>query len=213
MVTPAANSAPPFSAAGVPSSGPSVEYSTEVPWRDNGYSDSPVQAYANGPSEDPDRLDLRTRVDSRPNLANPLGWWRRKSADQDKRESVVSRNAIGWEKTPSRTNERAPDPRWTPVPESRPTQQMNPNTYTFERPFDATMERSFNGVHFSMADHRRTYDIYGMTPVSHARNTYRIEPGPTDRDITDMPTDSMYSEQRAAVYDVPVSAVERSWRI
>lgn len=214
-MTPAVVSdAPPYSAAGGPGMSDNHSYDTSVPWSDNGYVDSPVNAYATPPTEDPDRLDNRKRVDSRPNLADVFGWWRKKDADTAKRESVTSTTSIGWtERKGGSGRAVAPRPLGKDTGEPRPTMALGPNTYAFSRPFDATMERHFNGVHFSMADHRRTFEIYGMAPVSHARNTYRIEPGPTDRDITDMPQDASYTPQYAVTPDLPISSIERSWRL
>lgn len=192
---------------------PDHSYTTANPWRGDGYSDSPIQAYASPPSTDPDRLDNRTRVDSRASAADPRGWWRRKTADIAKRESVTNKNAVGWnERKGGSGKSHAPRPLGKDTGEPRPTTGMGPNTYFFSRPFDATMERRFTGDHFSMADHRRTFEIYGMAPAVRARNTYRIEPGPTDRDITDMPTDANFTPQYAVVQDVPMGAIERSWR-
>lgn len=188
------------------------DFSTDVPWSDNGYSDSPIQSYASGPTADPDRLDNRTRVDSRANLRDILGWWKKNNADRTKREAVTSTDADGWTIRKGGSG-RGAAPRPGNPGESRPTQQMGPSSYSFSRPFDATMERRFTGDHFSMADHRRTYEIFGMAPVSHARNTYRIEPGPTDRDITDKPADTSFVPQYAQTNDLPVASVERGWRI
>lgn len=211
--TPVAGNAPaPFSATGVPSTTVNPEYDNSVPWTDNGYSDSPVGAYAGVVTADPDRLDNRTRVDSRPNLRDVFGWWRNKDANTAVRESVTSTKSIGWTERKGGSG-RAAAPRPANPGESRPTQQMGPNTYYFERPFDARMERHFTGDHFSMADHRRTFDIYGMAAPVRARNTYRIEPGPTDRDITDKPADTNYVPQYSVVPDMSIGTVERSWRI
>lgn len=217
MTSPAADpTASPYSAAGGAGSAADHNYSKSVPWSDNGYSDSPIQAYADKPSTDADRLNLRTRVDSRANPANVEGWYNRNHADIARRESVTKEVSTGWaERKGGSGRAAAPRPLGKDTGEPRPTTAMGPNTYYFERPFDAGMARHFTGDHFSMADHRRTYEIYGMEPVAKVgRNTYRIEPGPTDLDITDMPTSTNYVPQYAqAPADVPVSAIERSWRL
>lgn len=215
MTTPVADpNAPPYAAGGTGvGMSPNHSYDTSTPWSGDGFSDSPVQAYASPPSVDPDRLETRTRVDSRPNLRDVFAWWRRKDADTAKRESVTRENAVGWTERTQHPRSVADRPRPSDTGNPRPTGEMGPNTYFFERPFDATMERRFNGVHFSMADHRRTFEIYGMQPFSRARNTYRIEPGPTDKDITDMPTDQSFTPQYALSREVPYSTIERGWRI
>lgn len=214
MTSPVADtSAPPYSAAGGAGMSRDHSYSVANPWNGDGYSDSPIQAYASPPSVDPDRLDNRTRVDSRANLRDVFGWWRRKDADTAKRESVTSEVSTGWAERVNAPNAVVDRPKPSDTGNPRPTSSQGPNTYFFERPFDATMERQFNGAHFSMADHKRTFEIYGMAAPVRARNTYRIEPGPTDRDITDMPSDDNYVPQYAVTNDVPVSGIERSWRL
>lgn len=75
------------------------------------------------------------------------------------------------------------------------TAGMSPNTYTFWRgmghggPQDTPNE--LNGIHFSMADHRREYPVLGMQPQKKpgagTRNTYRLEPAPWDSNIVDVP--------------------------
>ena len=211
MTAPAAPS--PYTAGATPGTSPDHSYSTANPWSGDGYSDSPIGAYAPPPSVDPDRLELRTRVDSRANLRDVFGWWKRKNADVNQRESVTEQNAVGWTERKSAPRGVADRPKPSATGEPRSTLSMSPGNYQFERPFDARIARTFDGQHFSMADHRRTYDIYGMAAPSRPRNTYRIEPGPTDRDITDMPTDANYSPQYAQAPDVPISAIERSWRL
>lgn len=135
---------------------------------------------------DPQRTEEMPRTDRRANLRNPLAWWRKLDADTAARESVVQQQSIGFTELKGGSGHgRAPDPRWTPPPESRPTQQMSPHTYLFQRPFDQTIARRLSGQHVSMAVNRRNYDILTMTPVTNRRNTYRVEPSPWDTDIVD----------------------------
>jgi len=91
----------------------------------------------------------------------------------------------------------ADNPRRDPVPLTRPTGLASPSMYRFYRPFDQLNRpyddvvvgtaRDLNGQHFSMADHRRTYDILGMAPQKTPRNTYRLEPTPWDDHMVDTP--------------------------
>lgn len=101
---------------------------------------------------------------------------------------------------------RAPDPRWIPVPTVRPTTEASPRSYDFTRPFMRPPVRN-TGVHFSMADHRRNYDILGMSPVPSHRNTFRIEPTPWDADQYDVPPDvkPLTVPGRIQSVDVPLS--------
>jgi hypothetical protein len=101
----------------------------------------------------------------------------------------------------------------TPAAELRPTTRMSPHSYVFTRPFDQHAERQFNGFHFSMADHRRDFDITGYAPVRTARNTYRIEPTPHDVDIVDVPPD-IESAPAARVVQIEIpQALDRSHRL
>ena len=106
--------------------------------------------------------------------------------DDARRHSVEAQDANGFAEV--RTNElrRAPDPRWNPPQPSRVTAFRHPRTYAFWRPFQRPPARN-NGLHFSMADHRRTYDVLGMEPVPQRRNTFRVDPSPWDAEIYDVP--------------------------
>lgn len=159
----------------------------------------------------------------------PEQWYGRRDADKAERSRV--------ETVEGRWNELkglAPgDQRWAPNPrlnypaEPRTTQQMSPGTYSFTRPFDQLNKqygddivgsaRHFNGLHFSMADHKRNYDITqnaGGAPVRTARNTYRIEPTPWDTDVVDMPaTPAQSAAPEARIQSVDVQAGSRSMRL
>jgi len=154
------------------------------------------------------RLMTIPRRDYRPDpVRPPEEFWGRNNADVDKRESVVKTTATGWT-TPAGV--RAGDQRWAPNPrlnypeEPRPTNRLGPNTWTQTRPFDRAPKR-LNGMHFSMADHRRKYDILGMRPAVSRRNTYRMEPAPWDVDIVDMPPSDGQNIQSSIQrsYDIP----------
>lgn len=64
---------------------------------------------------------------------------------------------------------------------SRPTASRGQNTYLFMRPWERPES---TGEHFSMADHRRKYEIYGMAPRGDVGvNTYRLDPKPWDQNL------------------------------
>jgi hypothetical protein len=64
---------------------------------------------------------------------------------------------------------------------SRPSAAMGQNTYLFMRPWERPES---TGEHFSMADHRRKYEIYGMAPRGGIGvNTYRLDPKPWDQNL------------------------------
>lgn len=175
------------------------------------------------------RLGDIPRFDDYPDPAKaPEVWYEKKDSDKKHRHNVETQNGIGW----SELKGVAPgDRRWAENPrlnvpaEPRVTQQLSPGTYSFTRPFDqfnrtydggppSGSARTFNGLHFSMADHRRTYEAVGTMPVKTGRNTYRIEPTPWDTDVTDMPASASYNAAPAArIQSVDVPAGSRSWRL
>jgi hypothetical protein len=163
------------------------------------------------------RLGTIPRHDFRPDpLRAPQEWYGKLDADDAKRHSVEDQDADGWTEIKGLNPgdlRWAPNPRLKPPPEPRPTTSMSPSTYSFTRPFDQHSARTFNGQHFSMADHRRNYDILGMAPVRSTRNTYRIEPVPWDVDVVDMPpvTDPTPVEARIRSVEVPFNT--RSYRL
>lgn len=141
------------------------------------------------------RLQTIPRRDYRPDpVRPPEEFWNRMDADEEQRESVTDTTSVGWTigKGVTPDDRRwAPNPRSTPPAEPRLTQQLGQNTWSFTRPFDVGYERRFNGMHFSMADHRRQYDILTMKPAYSRRNTYRMEPGPWDIDVVDLPQETV----------------------
>lgn len=157
---------------------------------------------------------------------DPVEFYRPLDADDARRHSVEYQDADGWEETkdypgfPSASagaNRFARNPREIPPPEPRPTSRMAPRTYLFTRPFMTGLpkegDRSLNGIHFSMADHRRTYDVLGMAPVRSWRNTYRLDPSPWDQGIVDMPPANATPDLREAPLTVDVDYQSRSWRL
>jgi hypothetical protein len=162
------------------------------------------------------RMQTTPLRDYRPNpVRPPEEFWGRNDADKAQRESVVHTNAVGWT-TPSGV---APgDTRWAPNPrlnvpaEPRLTSRLGPNTWDQTRPFNRPPER-FNGMHFSMADHRRKYEILGMRPAISRRNTYRIEPAPWDIDVVDMPPENSQYTVDAITRSVEIPSAGRSMRL
>lgn len=139
-----------------------------------------------------------------------------RDASDKARHSVEYQDADGWEEKKGR-KAVGRNPRETPPPETRLTEKLAPRSYTFLRPFDQHSKgngaRRLNGNHFSMADHRRNYEILGMQPVRSHRNTYRIEPGPWDANIVDMPPIEVPVEAAIQAVEMPDSTNNRSWRL
>jgi hypothetical protein len=139
-------------------------------------------------------------------------------AEEAQRHSAETQNATGWPEQKARYK-IGPDPRWNPPAETRVTERMSPNNYSFVRPFDQGTKgngaRQFNGMHFSMADHRRDFPILGMQPWSSPRNTYRVDPAPWDADMYDVPpadTIGVPYQGRVQAVEVPDSG-NRSYRL
>ncbi len=191
--------------------------------RRHGYTLSPTGAWSPSLRLSPEGLPDATRVgtfpvrDMRPVPNRPsVERWNRMDAETAQRHSVETQDADGWvEQKGSRRF--ADHPESIRPPEPRPTQQMSPSRYSFVRPFMHTLpkhgNRYFNGLHFSMADHRRTYDILGMAPPRAARTTYRLDPKPWDTNVVDMPPDTDYvPDATITSREVPLTT-NRSWRL
>lgn len=169
--------------------------------------------------EYPSAQRLRTipRIDFVPDpVRPPEEWYGRRDADDKQRHSVEDIDANGWTELKGvlPTDKRwADNPRRTPPPENRPTQSLSPRTYSFTRPWDRFSARYLNGNHFSMADHRRDYEIGGMGPVVSRRNTYRMEPVPWDLDVIDLPPINGDPRPEARARSVEIPEPSRSWRL
>lgn len=211
------------------SGAPSFRYDDrpEYPFPANGgYTDSPVGAWSpgnlhTGAESIPDAHRMRTMplYDYRPPAdAPPENWWNSRvgpgQEGLERARRVETVDGDGWRvfRGDMFRKRAAPDIRRTPPPESRPTSDMAPVTYSYTRPFDQTPARRLNGLHFSMADHRRTYEVYGMAPINSRRNTYRADPQPWDTGIVDYAPDYGPPSARIQSVEVPDSA-GRSWRL
>lgn len=207
------------------SSAPSFRFDTQPEYvTDDGFMDNPAGEWAptlrGGAEGIPDAHRQRTMplYQYRPPAdAPPEDWWNRPGGpefeQQARHTAAETVDGDGWRVfRGDMTRKRAvPDVRRTPPPESRKTSDMAPVTYSFTRPFDQHAERQFNGQHFSMADHRRTYDIYGMAPVRERRNTYRADPVPWDTDIVDQAPTYTPAQSRLTQAELPPGG--RSWRL
>lgn len=167
------------------------------------------------PTGTPDAARLRHQplFETRPGEGEPVAWYKRLTRDLFARHSVEYQDADGHEVAPKERPVMAERPKPSDAGETRPTMRMNPHTYVFTRPFGQDMKRTFSGVHFSMADHRRDYPVLGMQPAQKTRrNTFRIEPEPWDTDLVDMPVPVDSSPDTVvSVVNVPYSS--RSWRL
>lgn len=209
------------------SSAPDYFYSPRAPWPggDDGNMDHPGGEWAPELRGGAEGLPDAHRTQSMPlyeygpaGNQPPAQFWQGPNGptwESRQREIAVETvDGDGWRMARTALyalNKRAaPDVRRTPPPEPRPTQQMAPVTYSYTRPFDQSGNaRNLNGNHFSMADHRRNYPIYGMQPVSNRRNTFRADPQPWDTDIVDK--GPVYTPAAARITSVDLPA--RGWRL
>ena len=186
-----------------------------------GWHDSPILAYANrlddtpGATPDPMREQYMPTRDYRPDPRQaPAAFW---TGMQGPGRDVLARHqqeyldADGIEAV--KPKDRPQSPRPARPDEPRWTNRLSPHTFLFTRPFGQETARYFDGSHFSMADHRRRYEILGMAPPQYRRNTYRADPVPWDIDRTDIPTPSgSASPGHIVAYDLPPMA-NASWRL
>lgn len=149
-------------------------------------------------------LEFPVRQDGPTGGTPPRTYWAPRDADERIRESVTDTDANGWRTESHFKPVNRNNPRETPPAETRWTERLGPSNWSFTRPFDqlakGTGARTFNGLHFSMADHRRDYEILGMKPWRQSRNTYRVDPAPWDADMYDVPPDATVGVQMQARY-------------
>lgn len=174
------------------------------------------------------RLGTIKRFDDSPDPRQPSSEFRSDvDRDRDYRYSVEQQDTTGWSVPSGLSNgdrRWADNPRLSPPEEPRPMSRMVPRSYRFTRLFDqfnrthdgdplTGSARHLNGQHFSMADHRRKYDILGMAPARSRRNTYRMEPEPWDLDIVDMPARNGPELPSAISHSVDLPSPGRSMRL
>jgi hypothetical protein len=172
-------------------------------------------------------MEFPVRYNVPHNGTPPTAFYRPLDADEKARESETDQDGNGWLIRKNWKPVNRNNPRETPPPETRPTERMGPTTYSFTRPFDQLNRgnsqdgeigsaRHLNGMHFSMADHRREYEILGMQPWGRHRNTYRIDPAPWDADMYDVPpadTIGVQTHARIQAVDIPEQFGNRSYRL
>lgn len=207
----------------VPSLSAGDAYQDEFGWA-GGLSTKPSTV------ETPSAQRLRTipRYDYAERAEQPSIAFRRDvDTDRQERYRVEDQNPEGWNEVKGINpgdHRWADNPRLTTSPEPRRTLGLSPHVYGFTRYFDqlnrnyagdplSGSARTFNGQHFSMADHRRNYEILGMRPVQSRRNTYRLEPVPWDIDVVDLPPPGQATVPDARLQSVNIPDASRSFRL
>lgn len=133
--------------------------------------------------------DIRTGHREPPvNNPNNKGYNARRNSDLHRRhaEDVTT---VNWH-----VQQRAIPPPKNPLweqdrPPTRPTADLSPSNYMFTRPWH--IPRNIKDVlgedaiaHFSLAAHRRNFEVYGMKPQGRiGTNTYRANPTPWDEQL------------------------------
>lgn len=165
---------------------PDVPESTDPDWT-TGYSPTLKAGGSPDGSALPD--DIRTgHREPPPNNPNDHAWNAVRQSEFHQRHSVETTSEM-WQ-VQQHTVPRPRVPLWEqdrlPV---RPTATNSPTGYAFTRPWhiprnihDAIGEDAV--AHFSMADHRRNFEIMGMVPRGRTGvNTYRATPRPWDEQL------------------------------
>lgn len=164
---------------------------------------------------DANRLKTLPLYETRAGEGDPTAFYARYNEDTAQRSSVEHIDADGFAAIAPQLINPVPRPQPSAVPESRPTMRLSPHRYIFTRPFTVGGWQPLDGVHFSMADHRREYPVGGMVaPQKIRRNTYRIEPAPWDSNIVDVPAQQAPSpDLRVQNVDLPDSTSNGSFRL
>ncbi len=181
-----------------------IQVKPEYPVRERAYTEATEQGpfavvgspYADklktepGSTPDPLRIQQEQPKDYRQDARQPWSFWRSLGLDRKTRESV--QRFIGV--TPSEKGINPGAKRFADRPgvrsenELRVTAQMSPATGGLTvRPMTGMTPKRFNGVHSSMADHKRMDGpIFGMRPAYRARSTWRLDPIPWGERVVDM---------------------------
>lgn len=197
------------------------------PYNDEfGWSAHPAMQPGNTP--DPYRLGNQPLREHYPNGGDPPEeYYGGLDAEKKARHSVEKQIADeGWQENKAYAGYPDPyagadrwahNPRRIPPKESRVTQLLSPANYSFTRPFGWGLPKlsrkpNATGEHFSMADHRRNYEILGMQPPRQWRNTYRLDPIPWDQNVVDVPVTVQPQNGQIVASDFnPLTS--RSWRL
>ena len=145
-----------------------------VPNIDNGY----FPTIANQDS-------ILIHYDRPPADKNPQEWYDDRNIwAKQQRESIEHQVGVPWMDDTSKTGPMADDPKWTPPTVNRPTAFLSPSSYRFTRPYGQDVEHELNGVHLSLADNRRAYNLSGNVGRTQGwNNSYRIDPVSNDAQV------------------------------
>jgi len=140
-----------------------------------------------------------------PDGADPRYYWGNRDAPKNRRNLVERRYGTPQQEAAHTPNVRGADPKWTPPPTSRPTNNLIPvNGHGLWNPMfgHSTDWQPNRGLHSSMALLRRNFPIGGMNPQQRARNTMRIVPPSYDATSADLDSADNYTTP-AGIYFSP----------
>ncbi len=125
---------------------------------------------------------ILTHWDYPPANENPQRWYDDRNVwAKQQRTEIETQDALPIDAVGPMADQPAADPRWNPPTVQRPTAHQSPSSYRFYRPFDQTSEHELNGVHMSLADNRRAYELTGSAGLAPKwNNSYRIDPPNND---------------------------------
>lgn len=173
---------------------PGIDVTTDPDYT-TGYSPQLVAGGSSDGSALPDNVRIGQRELPVGENYNDPKWQAHQNAEflqrhtEDRTETMwsVQQRKLPAPWVPLWTQERAP---------IRPTATNSPTGYAFTRPWhiprnvnqvfteDSTADTGASRQHFSMADHRRRYEILGMRPQGRMGvNTYRASPRPWDESV------------------------------
>ena len=145
--------------------------------------------YGPDSTPDPTRLEMVEPKAYRQDSRSASLFWRLLGQDRSQRESV--QHFVGTQQSEKGVypgQKRFADrPGLRPSEELRVTAAMSPATGGLVvRPFTGKTPKRFNGMHSSLADHRRMdATIFGMRPAYRARSTFRLDPIPWGERVVD----------------------------
>lgn len=153
-----------------------VREDMSVPGYENDGFSPPLRIGSEGTTPD----DIRIGVREPPIHPPDKRWYDLRNSDFLRRHSAEI-YTIGWNIRQGKT----PTP---PIPRqiqellpTRPSAILSPSGYMLTRPWHIPQSQ---GAHVSMADHRRTSEIYGMKPQGRVgANIFRATPTPWDRNL------------------------------
>lgn len=121
--------------------------------------------------------NLLTNYYENPPGESPIAWYQDKDQWGMEQLKFQKLEGVPWQDNTMHPVMMQDDPRWKPPPVERPSAFLSPSSFRFIRPFDQTTEHDFNGLHLSLAENRRAYNLSGSVGRDTTwNNSYRVDP-------------------------------------